>query len=289
MRLICPNCAAQYEVDASMIPASGRDVQCSSCGHTWFQPPEQAGPAVTDQTGVPVHDPASDVSVPPDVTAAVTPDAEPEPETGVIPAPPQTAPKPRPIDDAALEILRQEAAREAAARRREAGGALESQPDLGLGDPAGAQTRAAAAKARLARLRQQTPETEAPEDAPPVKATSGASEPATTAASRRELLPDIEEINSSLTATGERHPGDAVDDVVHERQARLGFRLGFLTVLLAMLVLMLIYLVAPQLGLAVPALTPLLDSYVNWVNTVRDLIDAALLWAVTAMGGNPAP
>ncbi|NCO22587.1 MAG: hypothetical protein GW905_11450 [Rhodobacterales bacterium] len=52
---------------------------------------------------------------------------------------------------------------------------------------------------------------------------------------------------------------------------------------------MLIYLVAPQLGLAVPALTPLLDSYVNWVNTVRDLIDAALLWAVTAMGGNPAP
>ena len=37
MRLICPNCGAQYEVPESVIPETGRDVQCSSCGHTWFQ------------------------------------------------------------------------------------------------------------------------------------------------------------------------------------------------------------------------------------------------------------
>lgn len=37
MRLICPNCGAQYEVPDDVIPTSGRDVQCSSCGHTWFQ------------------------------------------------------------------------------------------------------------------------------------------------------------------------------------------------------------------------------------------------------------
>lgn len=37
MRLICPNCDAQYEVDDSVIPEGGRDVQCSSCGHSWFQ------------------------------------------------------------------------------------------------------------------------------------------------------------------------------------------------------------------------------------------------------------
>ena len=36
MRMICPNCGAQYEVDDNVIPDNGRDVQCSNCGHTWF-------------------------------------------------------------------------------------------------------------------------------------------------------------------------------------------------------------------------------------------------------------
>ena len=40
MRLTCPNCDAQYEIEASLIPPTGRDVQCSNCGKTWFQPPE---------------------------------------------------------------------------------------------------------------------------------------------------------------------------------------------------------------------------------------------------------
>ena len=39
MRLVCPNCDAQYEVDANAVPEAGRDVQCSNCGHTWFQVP----------------------------------------------------------------------------------------------------------------------------------------------------------------------------------------------------------------------------------------------------------
>ena len=37
MRLICPNCDAQYEVPDDVMPAAGRDVQCSNCGQTWFQ------------------------------------------------------------------------------------------------------------------------------------------------------------------------------------------------------------------------------------------------------------
>lgn len=37
MRLQCPNCDAEYEVGASAIPFDGRDVQCSNCGHGWFQ------------------------------------------------------------------------------------------------------------------------------------------------------------------------------------------------------------------------------------------------------------
>jgi len=41
MRITCPNCKAQYEIADSVIPQSGRDVQCSACGTTWFQYPAE--------------------------------------------------------------------------------------------------------------------------------------------------------------------------------------------------------------------------------------------------------
>lgn len=37
MRLICPNCSTQYEIDAEAIPVEGREVQCGVCDHLWFQ------------------------------------------------------------------------------------------------------------------------------------------------------------------------------------------------------------------------------------------------------------
>ncbi|MBE3638090.1 zinc-ribbon domain-containing protein, partial [Mangrovicoccus sp. HB182678] len=37
MRIICPACQAAYDVPESAIAAGGRDVQCSACGHNWFQ------------------------------------------------------------------------------------------------------------------------------------------------------------------------------------------------------------------------------------------------------------
>ena len=44
MRLECPNCKARYEVDDDAIQGAGRDVECSACGHAWFQVREPAGP-----------------------------------------------------------------------------------------------------------------------------------------------------------------------------------------------------------------------------------------------------
>lgn len=45
MRLICPNCATQYEVDDSAVPAAGREVQCGNCASTWFQAPARSNVA----------------------------------------------------------------------------------------------------------------------------------------------------------------------------------------------------------------------------------------------------
>lgn len=42
MRLTCPNCDAQYEIDDALVPPQGRDVECSACGQVWFQPGAQA-------------------------------------------------------------------------------------------------------------------------------------------------------------------------------------------------------------------------------------------------------
>ncbi|MEH6360912.1 MAG: zinc-ribbon domain-containing protein [Amylibacter sp.] len=60
MRLICPNCVAQYEVDEDVIPPEGRDVQCANCGHNWFQDALQM--LSTDaETPSGIGDPDSDV------------------------------------------------------------------------------------------------------------------------------------------------------------------------------------------------------------------------------------
>lgn len=89
MRLICPNCDAQYDVADDVIPEGGRDVQCSSCAHTWFQTdkPIVAGRAPED---------IAETSEPAEVPAPVPP----------------AAPKRRPLESSIADILREEAERE---------------------------------------------------------------------------------------------------------------------------------------------------------------------------------
>ena len=36
MIISCPNCKKQFKIDTSQIPAKGRNLQCGSCGQTWF-------------------------------------------------------------------------------------------------------------------------------------------------------------------------------------------------------------------------------------------------------------
>lgn len=45
MRLTCSRCGAEYEIDDALIPESGREVECSSCDHVWFQTRADTAPA----------------------------------------------------------------------------------------------------------------------------------------------------------------------------------------------------------------------------------------------------
>jgi predicted Zn finger-like uncharacterized protein len=139
MRLICPKCNAQYEVDAAVIPEDGRDVQCSNCGHTWYQLP--SGPR---ETGEEAPDNAED-----DAPEA----AEPETPPTVSPAPSAPpAPGPPPAPAAPTEAAagpRQDAA--PSPRAQEEPGAeddLGAQEDLDADEETGAEASEPAAQRR---------------------------------------------------------------------------------------------------------------------------------------------
>lgn len=274
MRLVCPNCDAQYEVDDAVIPASGRDVQCSNCGHTWFQPgayvpaedtvtaPEtpDVADADDDWEDTPAAAPTPAPEMDGDDTATVEDHGDDdwddvEADDAIdVPAQEPAAPQRRGLDENIADILREEA--EFSTRARE-GESLESQPDLGLEEGAAAAT--GGLRERVARLRGVPSE-------PPAS-----SEPA----KRRDLLPDIEEINSTLRATSERPDEAQFEDVYDEDEPnqRGRFSMGFGIVILMGAILFALYLFAPSIRLMVPGAQPYIDGYVMFADGLLVKVD----------------
>lgn len=260
MRLICPNCGAQYEVDDAVIPDQGRDVQCSNCGHTWFQRPAHLDAELAEELeqDLPADPPGADVA-----------DDAPDPEDG---SNPPTLER-RGLDPDVANVLREEAERDAELRRADSSG-LETQPDLGLEDAAEiAASRSAAARARMARLRG-LEENDAEAAAAGVVAAGG---------SRRELLPDVEEINSTLRASDDRsETGDEHAEVgqnLDETEKRGGSRVISRLILFVVILGIAIYIFAPQIIETIPQSEPYLVQYVEWANGVRSQINAAIGYA----------
>lgn len=302
MRLTCPNCGAQYEVAEDVIPLSGRDVQCSACGNTWFQRPgEEPDPAALEigraaeapephwepePDGAPVSAPeTADDTAPmpepdrPDAparqdTAAEERWPEPKPDIADEPAPEATPddrpvpeqPQRRALDPEIADMLREEAE---LARTARDGGQLETQTDLGLDDaPSAEEQRSREAQARMARLRG---EADGPAEAE--------------AGTRREMLPDIDEINDTLR--GEAAAGAAAATVASAETARKGgFRRGFVLVVVLAILAVVVYLLAPTLSEQFPTLEPPLTGYTDWVDGVRLWLDLKLQ---ALMSGGEAP
>lgn len=194
--------------------------------------------------------------------AAAGPAAGPAPDAaaseGAEPAPERPR---RTLDDAVRNVLREEAERETRARMAE-GSSVEMQPDLGL---------AAAATAAAGRAGETPQDRVAKVGGEPHDFDEDALVPR---AARRELLPDIEEINSTLRATSER--GDeaaALDAPETLARRRSGFRMGFSTALLVSAALLALYVLAPTVAKTVPALEPAITSYVASVDSGRVWLD----------------
>jgi predicted Zn finger-like uncharacterized protein len=283
MRLVCPNCDAQYEVDDAAIPLAGRDVQCSNCGHAWFQPHPsvEAEMALEEEIFEPLDD-LPEAPPPPGLraatVAATAPAADDEEgeaadwarEAPVAPPDPvEVPPRRRVIDEQVLAVLREEAEREAAVRRTEAPAGVEMQPDLGLPPPV-PQVPASvlAARERFRDLSADPDDEQDRFDDPPHRA-----------ASRRELLPDIEEINSTLRSSSEPRIEETDAELMEfpdTDTGRQGFRSGFVLMIVISVGLWMAYTMAPRIVQQMPATEGPMKSYVATVDSLRVGLDNAL-------------
>jgi hypothetical protein len=146
--------------------------------------------------------------------------------------------------------LREEAEREANARRAEA---LESQTELGI------------------------------DSAMPRKAGSPLAEADAKPAARRDLLPDVEEINSTLRPSEMAESVDAPDFVAPPPEAPSGFRSGFLSLMTVAILGAALYLVAPRLAVMVPSLAGPLESYISMIDSLRLGLDGMMRSATVAI------
>ncbi len=262
MRLICPNCNAQYEIEDHAIPDGGRDVQCSGCGHVWFRtsaavPVQEEAQEEAQAVPQPVSDTAAE-----HMGGAAEADADARP----------------PLDETVKSVLREEAQREAGVRR--SGDAAPRRQEQG------AVRKPAAGGA-------QGDETAAIHDGlSAMIAGERRAEPVPAAPNRRVLLPDMEEINSPLRAApkresaGEAHGKGSAIAMARRRHYRTGFLM--MPALLALGVV--VYAGASGISAAFPAAEPALDAYVQAVDRARVGLDSARFAAVQGvsafLGGN---
>jgi len=256
MRLICPNCDAQYEVPDNVIPDAGRDVQCSDCGNTWFQ-----GPASSESEDTPFER----QPIPPEVSEILHEEAELE-----------RLARAQDFDD--LEPAEDEPEHEAHFEPEadlpddepfeSADNPFAIDPDPEEPEESDAERRARETRERMARMRG-------------IEANNPFAEARD---SRKGVLPDVDAINSSLSPEPEAARAKTSIDLenLHRKKRRgSGFRTGFTLMVFLGLMVIAIYITAENLARVLPFAAPALEAFVNYLNEWRAWVDveAAVLIA----------
>ena len=307
MRLTCPNCGAQYEVPEDVIPPEGRDVQCSNCGDTWYQLSAEALAAEQEQASqeaeTQVDTAASERpkrAIDPQVSQILREEAEREAalrsapegsletqtEMGLEDAfdpkgdskstpdsePVQEAPaaEPEPVAEEAPE--EPEVVTEPAAEPiEEPAPATETEPTDEPEEPSGAvQVADPAEHAAVAAAVQGLMQSEEKAGkAAPEKSTSRTRR----SASRRDLLPDIEDVTQDLSDEDAPVYSRSPEALATAPKRSSGFRSGFVLMLLVMGVAMFVYAQAPEIAGVLPEADAALTTYVTWVDGLRLWLD----------------
>jgi predicted Zn finger-like uncharacterized protein len=252
MHVICPECDARYDVRSDLIPAGGREVECSACAAVWEERPRlPAGAEDPDKTQHRAR-------------RTVTPEV--------------------------ADILRSEAAREQAARKAKSGpmatdGAVDGVGLAGSDDP-GAMLLAMLAEDEIDDGRRP----KAGDLSVPSAELRPAERPATQKAERRTEHP-APVASTDPVAPLEDLPG-AGDKVVSPTTAAekkitassgkessgRGWRAGLWVIILVACVMALAHIFAPRIIAAVPAAEPAVTAYTEGVERAR-------AWAIQRLAG----
>jgi len=238
MRLICPNCDAQYEVPDNVIPEAGRDVQCSDCGNTWFQ-----GPAEAEQDTSFERQP-----IPPEVSEILQEEAEIERRARA-----QDFEELSSVDDSFEDEVE-------ATIEENAEHPFAIDPDPEEPEETDADRRARETRERMARIRG-------------IEANNPFAEARD---SRKRVLPDVDAINSSLSPDPETtRTQKAIDlEYLHKKKRRgAGFRTGFTVMVFLGLLVIAVYITHENLARVLPFAAPALEAFVDSVNSWRAWVD----------------
>ncbi len=172
------------------------------------------------------------------------------------------------VDESVLAILREEAEREALARKSGVSKPLEVQADLGIDS------------APLVKKKQV--EVISTDDDVPALVEDADDKLAV----RKTRLPDVEEINSTLRPAEQAM--DSADDAQLDvaAEGRSSFRSGFLLVMTLAIIGAALYISADALAEAVPSLAGLLKGYVGMVDGLRLQLDGLMQSATVAINGS---
>ena len=268
MRLICPKCAARYEVPGKNVPSSGREVQCSACGYTWFQ----THPSLSN-TQEPVEEPNQKIQTASQEIKSVRKETEPV-DSGQLEYKSGT-PLSR-LHPTVAEVLKEEARREVAVRAAEN---LETEVELGIDEALEKQPPSFDAE----KTQNEVISSIAPDPDLEELEVNYPQAAQTETGSRGSNLLYIKEINSSLNSgdikkrksSGNGQKGWSSD---RRRMKRMGLFTGILIVVCFFL----IYQFAVDIGQVIPHSEPLLDTYVqlvDWLRTISDQwIARAIAW-----------
>ncbi len=253
MRITCPNCLAQYEIDASLLPVDGREVQCSSCDTIWFQtaPTRKAAkPVAPSPKAAPTFDLQLNDDADGDAPQPPAPDSRDAAENDQTPRP-----RPRALDPSVTEVLRKEAEFEAAQRQRDAD-PVEVQSDLGLlgGNP--------------------WPAFRDPDSEPGINQPRSESGPANTSS-----FPNIDDVGASLDPIGTARQSETggYELPLTARDRQRGFLQGFIIPVAIGALLVGLYMAAPLLSSLVPPAAPILAGYTDAIDNGRVALATMIL------------